>query len=876
MDWLYLLRPRRAPAELAAGSPLTKRQWDVVKLLEQYLDGCDFLTFEPSDLRAPAELAAGSPLTKRQWDVVKLLEQYLDGCDFLTFEPSDLGRTASKLEDQDLIIGEIWKEVTSMHAHSKYFGSTHSPPSRLASTDVDYQPGPPSGGLEKDFGKLCGRLRGEKATNARSIVASRISMPAAPTFDPGPFLDSVKYHGFWAEQAEAPEAVGGLLEPGEATRNISSGLFAVIKDLERDRLILDGRGANVFEVPLNKWTRFMASAEKVAGIYVPPECGLLCSGRDLKDFFYQFSGANLLTNAKKAFQNEPEGRFWGIELDGIAGFVRPARRRLLSVMDLVFAAASPEDPTTIIRLSGKLKSELWSNGRLREEAWRAGLRAPAAVLGAPRKALGLGSFLGLPVRQVECKAGSKPDSEAPGCLVLFSGVSGTSRALLKHGAPWVISFDSARSPDEVLVDPERRAVVESLISGGLVAVVSLSPPASSFSRAVTPAVRSRRFPLGVPWLRGEMQANVTRGNDVAAWCSKIVQLCEAHGVEWWLDHPDTSWLWQLRCLKEFASPASPRVWRCDLCFFGAPWRKLRGRSSFGGGAWTALSQPHPKGFFEALAIAAARARKWTEAGGKLQLPLQTTTTLHYEARLWEEFLKWCSSSVSDPSSCFSLCPLLAAMALRAFGDWCFTAGHTLSSYRHTIIAVQRRVLGSKPYLGVAWEMVSRWENLEPPVHRCPLPACEPILKAMCLLSSLWLMRRWMGVTLLAFYGLARIGEVLRCKRKDLLLPADLLDDSHGAAYLSFAQSKTSARGRPKVRTGTGGMCFCGIWTWNVLLRHLDVPVGLRLTPGGLRGGGAVQRYRAGAAPSDLQWAMRLRHLGTLEHYLQEVAAISVP
>ena len=106
---------------------------------------------------------------------------------------------------------------------------------------------------------------------------------------------------------------------------------------------------------------------------------------------------------------------------------------------------------------------------------------------------------------------------------------------------------------------------------------------------------------------------------MAAWCSKIVQLCEAHGVEWWLDHPDTSWLWQLRCFKEFASPASPRVWRCDLCFFGAPWRKLRGRSSFGGGAWTALSQPHPKGFFEALAIAAARARGWTEAGGKLQL-----------------------------------------------------------------------------------------------------------------------------------------------------------------------------------------------------------------------------------------------------------------
>lgn len=61
---------------------------------------------------------------------------------------------------------------------------------------------------------------------------------------------------------------------------------------------------------------------------------------------------------------------------------------------------------------------------------------------------------------------------------------------------------------------------------------------------------------------------------------------------------------------------------------------------------------------------------------------------------------------------------------------------------------------------------------------------------------------------------------------------------------------------------------------NVLLRHLDVSEGLRLTPGGLRGGGAVCRYRAGAPLPDLQWAMRLKHQGTLEHYLQEVAAVT--
>ncbi|CAE7727173.1 unnamed protein product, partial [Symbiodinium sp. CCMP2456] len=85
-------------------------------------------------------------------------------------------------------------------------------------------------------------------------------------------------------------------------------------------------------------------------------------------------------------------------------------------------------------------------------------------------------------------------------------------------------------------------------------------------------------------------------------------------------------------------------------------------------------------------------------------------------------------AVSDPPSCFSLCPLLAAMAQRPYGDLCFTSGRVLSSYRHCMIAVQRIVLGSKAYRNLAWEMVSRWEALQPPVHRCPLPA--PMLKAM--------------------------------------------------------------------------------------------------------------------------------------------------
>ena len=64
------------------------------------------------------------------------------------------------------------------------------------------------------------------------------------------------------------------------------------------------------------------------------------------------------------------------------------------------------------------------------------------------------------------------------------------------------------------------------------------------------------------------------------------------------------------------------------------------------------------------------------------------------------------------------------------------------------------------------------------------------------------------------------------------------------------------------------------YRWNKLLAVLAVDPALRLTPGGLRGGGAVWCYRAGISIADIQWRMRLKHQATLEYYLQEVRAIT--
>ena len=60
-----------------------------------------------------------------------------------------------------------------------------------------------------------------------------------------------------------------------------------------------------------------------------------------------------------------------------------------------------------------------------------------------------------------------------------------------------------------------------------------------------------------------------------------------------------------------------------------------------------------------------------------------------------------------------------------------------------------------------------------------------------------------------------------------------------------------------------------------MLGALKVPASLRLTPAGLRAGGAVYAYRQDLELQKLLWKMRLTSLTTLQHYVQELGADSI-
>ena len=133
---------------------------------------------------------------------------------------------------------------------------------------------------------------------------------------------------------------------------------------------------------------------------------------------------------------------------------------------------------------------------------------------------------------------------------------------------------------------------------------------------------------------------------------------------------------------------------------------------------------------------------------------------------------------------------------RRYGDLDFCAGGSLLYYRHLILAALRKVPVLKPYVGIAWDLATRWEKAEPVQHRVPVP--EPLAEALISLAWAHGWKRWCGVVLLCFFGIARAGEVFRCKRSDLLFPDDMMHES-SAAFLLLRSSKTSYRQAARVQ-----------------------------------------------------------------------------
>ena len=523
----------------------------------------------------------------------------------------------------------------------------------------------------------------------------------------------------------------------------------------------------------------------------------------------------------------------------------------------------------------------------------------------------------------------------------------------------MLCFEWKRSASENLLSEEVRSKIFQLIRSQAVAAWGAAPICSSFSVAVTPPVRSPRYPRGLPNLSPGMRQKVRDGNSHNDFLSDLIDASERERepVLFWQENPDTSWWWRQRRFSAFRHPKAHNTFRCCFCRFGTAWRKatrfatnirglmglrmmcrcakrhlvLRGQSPYGGKPWTLIAEPYPRGLCELLAKATACAVGWyrnrrldvakcsktgTLRAGEAKTPgprrpnkrregrledvqLLSTATLMREARTLKIFLEWAAGFIHsmEVEEVFQRSPSLLVCALCCFGKVEYNAGGALSNFRHLVLSCQKWTPLCRPLTAPCWDLISKWERVEPVTHRVPVP--EGLVKALVVVA--WHLRwySWAGVTLLAFYGAGRVGEVLKCRREDLLMPKDLMDVEQHSIYLRLAQFKALGRQSARIQhmevsDEHAVKIICAVFShlpassslfvgspssyrrrWDALLELCQLPTSLRLTPGGLRGGAAVTLYRKHVPIGDILWRLRLRAQTTLESYLQEMAASAV-
>ena len=608
---------------------------------------------------------------------------------------------------------------------------------------------------------------------------------------------------------------------------------------------------------------------------------------------------------------------------------------------------------------GTSSSELPSGGKRRVAAMEENERA--AELSAEAKSL----LQRLPPHMFLLPGGrrAKDASEVSqlrrcGVLDLYSGQAGVAKEISKKFKVWVVTVDFAHGAEQDLLDPGLQSRLLELMRVRSFLGLGAAIECCSFSRAVTPAVRSSLRPLGMNDITVNMQKKVANGNAHAAFLLTMVQLAVKLDLAYWVENPDGSFLWLLPDWLDAHIGAAETSYRFDQCRYMTPWRKrtrvatntalqgrrelclgghshlpLRGRSSAHGVCWTKVAQTYPKRLCQDLAGAMGYKMNLTEKQPKLAISscarcahsrigeaenpgprvmrqrmqrdvrqlenvrLINRTTQVLQDRVWQSFEMWVLERVSaHAASQLFLCPQLAVDVLVNYGKSLFAAGAPLYEYRHVLVLAQQKHSGLRAFMAPAWQVISQWEEVQPLQHRQPLP--EVLFRAMFVVSLLLGWKRWAATLLLAFEGIARIGEVLQATRADLVLPCDSCDNVIGVAFLRIRKPKTSRRGKGRIQhlkiSNSAAVTFleqvfgpldyslklfplsANVFRrrWERVLDVLLVPKLRRPTPASVRGGGAILAYKRGEPISDILWRMRLVALSTLESYLQELAADS--
>ena len=262
--------------------------------------------------RVPACIKLGSKLSRRQWEMVRVIKEFARvWVEISPIGPSEMGRGASKAESMEGLLDELSARASSFGLSCEgFYGSHRFTESSRASSQA----------LPTDAaGSVVGRSSRSGIAAFQPIEPSRLQFLGTPSFDPRPFMDPLTRAIYEDPIAFAIpfEQYGGVLPrvrvhcsyhkkiqlfklldqtkrltlqaPAHVDPQLCAGLFSVVKSATRDRLILDARPRNCLEIPIERWIGSLAGGEALVNIVLPPACELRVSSNDLRDFYYFFS-----------------------------------------------------------------------------------------------------------------------------------------------------------------------------------------------------------------------------------------------------------------------------------------------------------------------------------------------------------------------------------------------------------------------------------------------------------------------------------------------------------------------------------------------------------------------------------------------------------
>ncbi len=277
------------------------------KMLTALLIGLNFIHLNRPSI-APRRLTPGHPLDYRQWGIIRRLELFLEAwISSSEVGPSEMGRTAPKVESIEEVMVLLSDQAKSLVDSSgpSYF------PGRFEETLTGTRRG--------DVGKVVGQIDHSPYSTFKEVESTRLKFIGRPSFNPVPFLDerSAFVYQFPLQASIPPSEFSGsipfvqvhcskaekiklftLLDnsgrlalhlPEQVRPRYASGVFSVLKDSLKDRLILDSRPANCLEKVEQRWVRSLTVGESLCRLQLGADFQLRVSSNDLRDFYYLFA-----------------------------------------------------------------------------------------------------------------------------------------------------------------------------------------------------------------------------------------------------------------------------------------------------------------------------------------------------------------------------------------------------------------------------------------------------------------------------------------------------------------------------------------------------------------------------------------------------------